>query len=91
LFKFDTKYHNNNFTVLGVSLDQKKEAWTDAIKMDGLNWNHVSDLKGWSNAVALQFHIASIPQNILVDPNGRIIAKNLRGPLLTSRLNSILK
>lgn len=85
------KFKNNNFTVLGISLDQAKPAWVDAIRMDGLAWNHVSDLKGWANAVALQFHIASIPQNLLLDPNGRIIGKNLRGPLLTSRLNALLK
>jgi hypothetical protein len=50
----------------------------------------VRDLKGWQNAVAQQFHIASIPQNLLVDPNGKIIGKNLRGPILVSRLNALL-
>jgi peroxiredoxin len=84
-------FKNNNFTVLGVSLDQTKPSWIDAIKMDGLTWSHVSDLKGWGNAVAQQFHIASIPQNLLVDPTGRIVAKNLRGSILTSRLNALLK
>ena len=85
------KYKNKNFTILGVSLDQNKKAWIDALKMDGLNWNHVSDLKGWSNHVAAIFKITSIPQNILLDPEGKIIAKNLRGSALHGRLNAILK
>jgi len=85
------KYHDKNFTILSISLDQAKPAWLDAIKMDGLTWNHVSDLKGWNNEVAALFQIRSIPQNLLIDPNGKIIAKNLRGPVLENRLNEILK
>lgn len=84
------KFHNKNFTILSVSLDQARPAWISAIKMDGLTWNHVSDLKGWNNEVAGIFHITSIPQNILIDPNGKIIAKNLRGPLLDSKLSEFL-
>ncbi len=86
-----TKYKNKNFTILGVSLDQNKKNWVDAIAMDGLKWNHVSDLKGWSNQVAAIFKITSIPQNLLLDPEGRIIAKNLRGAVLESRLDALLK
>ena len=85
------KYHDKNFTILSVSLDQAKPAWLSAIKMDGLIWNHVSDLKGWNNEVAALFHIQSIPQNLLIDPDGRIIAKNLRGAVLESKLDQILK
>lgn len=85
------KFKNKNFTILGVSLDQNKKAWLDAIKMDGLYWNHVSDLKGWANEVAAIFKITSIPQNLLLDPQGRIIAKNLRGSILESRLSALLK
>lgn len=85
------KYKEKNFTVLGVSLDKTKKAWVDAINMDALTWNHVSDLQGWNNAVAQKFEIFSIPQNFLLDPNGKIIAKNLRGPALESKLNSLLK
>lgn len=85
------KFKNKNFTVLGVSLDQNKKAWLDAIKMDGLHWSHTSDLKGWGNEVAAIFKVSSIPQNLLLDPEGRIIAKNLRGAVLASRLNSLLK
>ena len=85
------KFKNKNFTILGVSLDQNKKAWLDAIKMDGLHWSHVSDLKGWGNQVAAIFKVSSIPQNLLLDPEGRIIAKNLRGNVLESRLSALLK
>lgn len=85
------KFKNKNFTILGVSLDQNKKAWIDAIKMDGLNWSHVSDLKGWSNQVAAIFKVTSIPQNLLLDPEGKIIAKNLRGAVLENKLNALLK
>jgi peroxiredoxin len=84
------KYHEKNFTVLGVSLDQAKDAWLNAIHMDGLTWTHVSDLKGWGNQVASLFKVTSIPQNILIDPKGKIIAKNLRGEALNDKLSSIL-
>jgi peroxiredoxin len=83
------KYHQKNFTVLGVSLDQAKAAWLNAIHMDKLTWNHVSDLKGWSNEVATKFQITSIPQNILIDPKGIIIAKNLRGEALDKKLEEV--
>jgi len=85
------RFKSKNFTVLGVSLDKTKSAWVDAITMDGLTWGHVSDLKGWTNAVAQQYQISSIPQNFLIGPDGKIIAKNLRGPALESKLESILK
>lgn len=85
------KFHDKNFTILSVSLDQAKPAWLDAINMDGLVWNHVSDLKGWNNEVAGLFQIRSIPQNLLIDPDGKIIAKNLRGPVLESKLAELLK
>lgn len=82
------KYKNKNFTVLGVSLDQpgKKQAWLDAIHHDQLTWSHVSDLKFWDNAVAKQYGIRAIPQNLLIDPSGKIIAKNIRGEELQNKL-----
>lgn len=85
------KYKVKNFTVLGVSLDRAKEPWLKAIKDDQLNWAQVSDLKFWNNAVAVQYKIQSIPQNYLIDPNGIIIAKNLRGQELQSRLALLLQ
>ncbi len=85
------KYKNKNFTILGVSLDKAKPAWVDAIAMDNLTWTHVSDLQGWGNAVALQFQILNIPQNYLLDPEGKVIGKNLRGPALERRLARVLR
>ena len=89
-------YKDKNFTVLGVSLDdagkpgKEKDAWVQAIAKDGLNWTQLSDLKGWSNAVAVQYGIRSIPANYLIDPTGKIIAKNIRGEELQTKLAEIL-
>jgi len=87
------KYKNKNFTVLSVSLDQPtgKQQWLNAIHRDGLTWTHVSDLKFWSNAVAKQYAIESIPANFLLDTSGIIIGKNLRGDDLNNKLAEILK
>ena len=85
------KFNNKNFTVLSVSLDKpgQKEKWIEAIHHDSLTWSHVSDLQFWNNAAAQLYHISSIPQNLLVDPEGKIIAKNLRGPALQAKLCEI--
>ena len=85
------KYKSKKFTVLGVSLDKTKPAWLDAIKMDGLTWTHVSDLQGWNNSVAQQFQIFSIPQNFLLDPQGKVVGKNLRGAALDRKLAKVLR
>ncbi len=84
-------YKNKNFTVLGVSLDQDKARWLEAIKKDGLTWTHVSDLKYWNNAVAVQFGIQSIPANFLLDPNGVVIGRDLRGEDLSRILSEKIK
>jgi peroxiredoxin len=86
------KFRNKNFTVLGVSLDRPghKDDWIQAIKDDGLGWTHVSDLQFWQNAVAQQYKVSSIPQNFLLDPTGKIIGKNLRGPALEEKLCEVL-
>ncbi|MEO9209885.1 MAG: TlpA disulfide reductase family protein [Ginsengibacter sp.] len=84
------QYKSKNFTVLGISLDNNKKNWLDAVKMDGLSWTQLSDLKGWQNEVSTMFKITSIPQNILIDPKGRIIAKNLRGADLINKLAQLL-
>jgi len=82
------KYHNKGFTVLGVSLDQpgKKEAWLKAIHQDQLNWTQVSDLKFWDNSAAKLYGIRAIPQNFLLDKEGKIIATNIKGEELTRKL-----
>ncbi|WP_240348031.1 TlpA disulfide reductase family protein [Longitalea arenae] len=84
------KFKSKNFTVLGVSLDKAREPWIQAIKDDGLAWTQVSDLKFWNNEVARKYKIESIPQNFLIDPKGKIVAKNLRGPDLEARLCELL-
>jgi len=85
------KFKAKNFTVLGVSLDKQdgKAAWLAAIKDDGLNWTQVSDLSFWSNKVALLYGVQSIPHNLLLDPTGKIIAKDLRGVDLDNKLTEI--
>jgi thiol-disulfide isomerase/thioredoxin len=83
-------FKEKNFTVLGVSLDKAKEPWLQAISDDKLTWTQVSDLKFWSNEVAQKYRIQSIPQNYLVDPNGKIVAKNLRGEALKAKLCELL-
>jgi len=87
------KFKDKGFTVLGVSLDQpgKKDAWLAAIAKDGLAWTQVSDLKFWNNEVAQLYGIRSIPQNYLIDPTGKIVATNLRGEELQSKLAEIIK
>jgi peroxiredoxin len=86
-------YNAKGFTVLGVSLDQPgaKDKWMKAIHDDNLTWTQVSDLKYWDNQVAKQYGIQAIPQNFLVDPAGKIIAKNIRGEELSSKLATIFK
>lgn len=87
------QYKDKNFTLLGVSLDQpgKKDAWLAAIKKDGLQWPQVSDLKYWDNEVAKMYDVRAVPTNFLVGPDGKIIAKNLRGEELQKELAEIFK
>lgn len=87
------KYKDKNFTVLGVSLDRpgQKDKWIKAIHDDQLTWTHVSDLKFWDNEVAKRYDIKAIPQNLLLDDTGKIIAKNIRGEELQSTLQELLK
>jgi peroxiredoxin len=86
------KYKDRNFTVLGVSLDRPdaKDKWLAAIHKDNLTWTHVSDLKFWDNEVAQMYGVRAIPQNFLLDPNGKVIAKNLRGDALDAKLGEVL-
>lgn len=88
--KVYNKFKAKNFTILGVSLDQSKDAWVKAIENDRLKWNHVSDLQQWNNAVAQMYHVQSIPGNFLIDPNGKIVARDLRGDDLEKKLCELL-
>lgn len=85
------KYKAKNFTILGVSLDRPdgKADWLAAIKTDGLAWTQVSDLQFWDNSVAALYFVRSIPQNFLIGPDGKIVAKNLRGDDLDNKLAEI--
>ncbi|MGC1243163.1 MAG: thioredoxin-like domain-containing protein [Chryseosolibacter sp.] len=85
------KYKDKGFTVFGVSLDRSKEDWIQAIKQDNLTWTHVSDLKYWQSEAAKTYNITGIPFSVLLDPNGVIIAKNLRGAALHQKLEEIFK
>jgi peroxiredoxin len=83
------KYKDKGFDVLGVSLDQDATRWKSAIEQDKLSWHHVSDLGGWGSAPAKLYKVTGIPQTLLLDKNGVIIAKNLRGPALEEKLKEI--
>ncbi|RXK62189.1 AhpC/TSA family protein [Lacibacter luteus] len=85
------KFKAKNFTVLGVSLDRDRGKWLEAIAQDKLSWTHVSDLKFWNNEAARIYKITSIPQNLLIGPDGVIIGKNLRGEELQMRLEELFK
>ncbi len=84
-------FKDKGFEIFQVSLDRTKEDWTQAILADNLTWTHVSDLKYWGSPVAKQYYVKSIPANFLLDKEGKIIAKNLRGPALENTLREILK
>lgn len=83
------KYHSKGFEILGVSLDQKADSWKKAIRADKLGWTHVSDLKYWDNALVRLYGVQGVPQNFLIDPQGKIIARGLRGQDLEKRLEEI--
>ena len=83
------KYHDQGFTVFGVSLDQKKQSWLDAIAADSLTWTQVSDLQYWNNKASNMYAVSSIPANFLIDPQGIIIAKDLRGEDLQNKLKEL--
>jgi len=85
------EFKNKNFTVLGVSLDKQKAEWTKAVEEDHLTWYHISDLKYWSSAAVAPYGIEGIPYNVLLDPQGKIIAMNLRGNDLKIKLSELIK
>lgn len=85
------KYKDSNFTILSVSLDDKdgRRAWLHAVQQDGLPWTQISDLKGFNSDAAVLYGITAIPANFLIDPNGKIIGRNLRGSDLDKKLNQL--
>ena len=86
------QFKNKNFTILGVSLDRpgQKENWIKAIQEDNLTWTHISDLKFWQSEVVPLYQVGSIPFNVLVDPDGKVVAENLRGNALEQKLHEVL-
>lgn len=87
--KLYSKYKADGFEILGVSLDKTKDRWIDAVAKDKLTWPQVSDLKGWQNEVAQMYSVKSIPDTVLLDKEGKILARKLRGPELDQKLASI--
>jgi len=83
------KYHSKGFDILGISLDTNRDRWIKAIHDDNLTWHHVSDLKGWENKAARIYGVRAIPANLLLDPRGYIIAKNLKGEDLQKKLEEL--
>ncbi|MBB6005614.1 TlpA disulfide reductase family protein [Arcicella rosea] len=85
------KFKDKNFDIFSVSLDQEKDSWLKAIEKDGLVWKHVSDLQYWNSAAAVAYGVQGIPATFLLDKEGKVIAKNLRGEELERKLEEILK
>jgi thiol-disulfide isomerase/thioredoxin len=86
-----TAFHDKGFNIVSVSLDDKHEKWQAAIDKDGMPWYHVSGLKGWNEPIALQYGIHAVPDNLLVDESGKILARGLRGVALYEKLGALLK
>ena len=84
------KYHDKGLEIIGISLDDNREKWEQAVQQDSLTWLHASDLKGWQSPVALLYQVKSIPATFLLDENNRILAKNLRGPALEEKIKELL-
>ena len=89
VIKVYEKYRAKGFEIVGVSLDKEKEKWLTAIEQDGLKWLHISDLQAWQSRAAADYGVTSIPMTFLLDPEGKIIGKGLRGPALESKLVEI--
>ncbi len=85
------KFKDKNFTILGVSLDSDKGSWVKAIKEDNLDWKHVSDLKQWESSMVSLYQFDAIPFNVLIDPQGKIVATGLRGEELEKKLTELIK
>lgn len=91
LVKAYKKYKNNNFTIISISLDTDAKKWKEAVKQDNLFWTQLSDLKGRQNAAAKKYNVIPIPDNFLIDPDGKIIARGLRGEKLLDKLDKIFQ
>ncbi len=88
--KVHNEFKGKNFAILGVSIDKERDAWQEAIRADGLDWTHVSDLKKWNSKAVGIFKFEGIPFNLLIDPQGKVIATGLRGDDLENKLKEVL-
>ena len=88
--KVYNKYHDQGLEIIGVSLDKSADKWKKAIESDGLKWKHVSNLKFWQEPIAKNFGVRSIPATFILDENGVIIAKDLRGQALEDKIKALL-
>ena len=88
---FQSEFKNKGFEIFGVSLDQEKDRWIEAIAKDGITWPQVSDLKFWQSEAVQVYAIQSIPYTVLIDKEGKIIATDLRGADLDKKLAEVLK
>ena len=91
MVKLYQDFKDKGLTVMSVSLDEKKDKWTEAIQKDGLKWLHLSDLKGWKGEIVKLYNIDGVPTIFVLDENNRIIAKNLRGEKLRAFVEVRLK
>ncbi|MCD0490492.1 AhpC/TSA family protein [Pedobacter sp. MC2016-14] len=91
LLKAYNQLKNKNFEIVGISLDETKAAWLNAVKHDGMPWIQVSDLKGFKSEIAVKYGISAIPQNFLINPDGVIVAKNLRGEDVNEKIAAFIK
>jgi len=91
MVKLYDRYKNKSFEILGVALDNQEDAWKNAIANDRYTWPQISDLKGWQSDAAKLYQVSSIPFTVLVNPEGKIHAKGLRGEQLEQTLASLLK
>ncbi len=84
------EFHNKGLNILGVSLDKEASKWKEAIQKDQLNWNHVSNLKQWEEPIAKMYQIESIPSTVILDSKGNIVATNLFGEELKTKIKELL-
>ncbi len=83
------KFRDKGFEIISISLDTKRDAWLNAIHMDGLTWKHVSDLKGWESGLVKEYGVTVVPTSFLIDKEGKVIANNLRGEALQKKMADI--
>jgi peroxiredoxin len=91
MLKAYNELKDKNFEIVGVSLDETRAAWLKAVEQDKLPWTQVSDVKGFKTEIAIRFGITAIPQNVLIDPDGKVIAKDLRGADVNKMIASHIK